>query len=79
MIKELKKLQNVLHDIAAELYGDLWIMNDKFWGSPTERQLREVTMQLIDLGETIEPTEEQEELAKIGIAKKFGIELDNED
>jgi hypothetical protein len=78
MIKELKKLQNVLHDIAAELYGDLWIMNDKFWGSPTERQLREVTIQLIDLGETIEPTEEQEELAKI-IAKKFGIELDNED
>ena len=78
MIKELKKLQNVLHDIAAELYGDLWIMNDKFWNSPTERQLREVTMQLIDLGETIEPTEEQEELAK-KIAKKFGFELDNED
>ena len=78
MIKELKKLQNVLHDIAAELYGDLWIMNDKFWGSPTERQLREVTMQLIDLGETIEPTEEQEELAK-KIAKKFGFELDNKD
>jgi hypothetical protein len=78
MIKELKKLQNVLHDIAAELYGDLWIMNDKFWGSPTERQLREVTMQLIDLGEIIEPTEEQEELAK-KIAKKFGFELDNED
>ena len=78
MIKELKKLQNVLHDIAAELYGDLWIMNDKFWGSPTERQLREVTMQLIDLGETIDATEEQEELAK-KIAKKFGFELDNED
>ena len=78
MIKELKKLQNVLHDIAAELYGDLWIMYDKFWGSPTERQLREVTIQLIDLGETIEPTEEQEELAK-KIAKKFGFELDNED
>jgi regulator of sirC expression with transglutaminase-like and TPR domain len=78
MIKELKKLQTVLHDSAAELYGDLWIMNDKFWGSPTERQLREVTMQLIDLGETIEPTEEQEELAK-KIAKKFGFELDNED
>ena len=64
--------------MAAELYGDLWIMNDKFWGSPTERQLREVTIQLIDLGETIEPTEEQEELAK-KIAKKFGFELDNED
>lgn len=78
MIKELKKLQNVLHDIAAELYGDLWIINDKFWGSPTERQLREVTMQLIDLGVTIEPTDEQIEAAKI-VAKKFGFELDNED
>lgn len=78
MIKELKKLQNVLHDMAAELYGDLWIMNDKFWDSPTERQLREVTMQLIDLGETIKPTDEQVEAAKI-VAKKFGFELDNED
>ena len=64
--------------MAAELYGDLWVMNDKFWGSPTERQLREVTMQLIDLGETIDATEEQIEAAK-KIAKKFGFELDNED
>lgn len=78
MIKELKKKQNLLTEIAAVLYGDLWIMNDKFWGSPTERELREVTMQLIDLGETVEPTEEQQELAK-KIAKKFGFELDNED
>ena len=78
MIKELKKLQSILHDIAAELYGDLWIMNDKFWNSPTERQLREVTMRLIDLGVTIEPTDEQIEAAKI-VAKKFGFELDNED
>jgi hypothetical protein len=78
MIKELKEKQNLLSEIAAVLYGDLWIMNDKFWGSPTEQELREVTMQLIDLGETIEPTGEQEELAK-KIAKKFGFELDNED
>ena len=78
MIKELKEKQNLLSEIAAVLYGDLWIMNDKFWGSPTEQELREVTMQLIDLGETFEPTEEQEELAK-KIAKKFGFELDNED
>jgi glutathione synthase/RimK-type ligase-like ATP-grasp enzyme len=78
MIKELKEKQNLIGEIAAVLYGDLWIMNDKFWGSPTEQELREVTMQLIDLGETVEPTEEQEELAK-KIAKKFGFELDNED
>jgi hypothetical protein len=78
MIKELKKLQNILHDMAAELYGDLWIMNDKFWNSPTERQLREVTMQLIDLGVTIDPSDEQREAAKI-IGKKFGFQLPPED
>jgi hypothetical protein len=78
MIKELKEKQNLLSDIAAELYGDLWIMNDKFWGSPTEKELREVTMELISLGETIVPTEEQEKLAK-KVAKKFGLGLDNED
>ena len=78
MIKELKKLQNILHDMAAELYGDLWIMNDKFWNSPTERQLREVTMHLIDLGVTLDAADEQIEAAKI-IAKKFGIELPPED
>ena len=78
MIKELKKLQSILHDMAAELYGDLWIMNDKFWDSPTERQLREVTMQLIDLGVTIDPSDEQREAAKI-IGKKFGFELPPED
>lgn len=78
MIKELKEKQNLLSEIAAELYGDLWIMNEKFWDSPTERELREVTMQLIDLGVTVEPTEEQEELAK-KIAKKFGFELEDED
>ncbi len=64
--------------MAAELYGDLWIMNDKFWNSPTERQLREVTMQLIDLGVTIDPSDEQREAAKI-IGKKFGFELPPED
>ena len=64
--------------MAAELYGDLWIMNDKFWNSPTERQLREVTMQLIDLGVTIDPSDEQQEAAKI-VAKKFGFELPPED
>ena len=78
MIKELKKKQNTLSEIAAVLYGDLWIMNAKFWGSSTEREMREVAMQLINLGETINPSEEQEKLAK-KIAKKFGFRLNNED
>ena len=78
MIKELLEKQEVLGEIAAELYGDLWIMSEKFWGSPTERELREVAFKLIDLGYTAEPTPEQEEAAK-EIAKKFGFELPPED
>jgi len=78
MIKELLEKQEVLGEIAAELYGDLWIMNEKFWGSPTEKELREVALTLIDLGYTVEPTPQQEEAAKI-IAKEFGFELPPED
>ena len=78
MIKELLEKQDVLGDIATELYGDLWIMNEKFWGSPTERELAEVTMSLINLGHRVENTPEGEEAAKI-VAKKFGFQLPPED
>ena len=78
MIKELLEKQKVLGDIAAELYGDLWIMNEKFWGSPTERELQEVTMSLVNLGYRVGITPEGEEAAKI-IAKKLGFELPPED
>ena len=78
MIKELLEKQDVLGDIATELYGDLWIMNEKFWGSPTERELAEVTMSLINLGHRVENTPEGEEAAKI-VAKKFGFKLPPED
>ena len=78
MIKELLEKQDVLGDIATELYGDLWIMNEKFWGSPTERELGEVTMSLLNLGHRVENTPEGEEAAKI-VAKKFGFQLPPED
>ena len=78
MIKELLEKQDVLGDIATELYGDLWIMNEKFWGSPTERELAEVTMSLINLGHRVDYTPEGEEAAKI-VAKKFGFKLPPED
>ena len=78
MIEELMEKQILLGEIAAELYGDLWIMNDKFWDSPTERELREVINRLIDLGFSHTPTPEQERAAEI-IAKKLGLGLDSED
>lgn len=77
MIKELKRKKNLLSEIAAELYGDLWIMNEKFWGSPTEKEMMEVTLALIELGETVRPTEEQKIMAN-EIAKKFNLKLPGE-
>jgi len=78
MIEELMEKQILLSEIAAELYGDLWVMNEKFWDSPTERELREVINRLIDLGFSHTPTPEQEKAAEI-IAKKLGLGLDSEE
>lgn len=63
MINELLEKREILGEIAAELYGELWITNDKFWGSPTERDLREVGEQLINLGWIDEVSEEEEAFA----------------
>jgi hypothetical protein len=78
MMEELLEKQTILSDIAGELYGELWIMNEKFWGSPTERELQEVTMSLLNLGHSVENTPEGDEAAKI-VAKKFGFKLPPED
>ena len=59
MINELLEKREILGDIAVELYGDLWITNDEFWGSPTERDLREVNEQLLNLGWEEEVDEDQ--------------------
>jgi hypothetical protein len=59
MINELLEKREILGDIAVELYGDFWITNDEFWGSPTERQMQEVTEQLNDLG-WVDPVSDEE-------------------
>jgi len=63
MINELLEKREILGDIAAELYGDLWIAEEAFWGSPTEQDLQEVNQQLIDLGWEETPTPEEEAFA----------------
>ena len=41
MIKELLEKRELLNDIATELYGELWVTVDEFWGSPTEKEMAE--------------------------------------
>ena len=74
MINELLEKRDILADIAIELYGEWWIVNDKFWNSPTELELREVESQLFDLGYNIsdELTPDQILLASLLIKKIKG-------
>ena len=65
MIKELLEKRDTLTDIAAELYGDLFITVDEFWNSPTERQMSIVDDELAELGWEPETTPEIEALAEI--------------
>lgn len=72
-IKELLEIQTAVSDIACELYGDMYVTNEKFWGSPTEKQLREVTEQLFDAGYEWEPTQNEIEQAE-ELFKDMGLD-----
>lgn len=75
MIKELLEKRDLLADIATELYGEIWVANDDFWGSPTEREMQEVQEELLTWGwEPEEPTEEQ-----IALAEMIAAELARKD
>ena len=87
-IEELIEKRDTLTDIAVELYGDMFITVDEFWGSPTEREMSIVDDELANLGWEPETTPEIIALAEIilqdlvdrGILNEDGEEdEDNED
>jgi len=74
MIEELLEHRQILFQIAEALYGDLWIGEEAFWGSPTEQQLLGVHERLFNLGWSEDITPKQFETVK-EIAKILGLEL----
>ncbi len=42
MIQELLEERDHLFEIATVLYGDMFVTDESFWGSPTELQLQRV-------------------------------------
>lgn len=78
MIDQLLEKRNLLAEIAATLYGEGWIVNSSFWGSPTEKEMSEVEESLHNLGWKTEITPEMEkaaekvlqELLKKGVIKR---------
>jgi hypothetical protein len=55
-IEKLLELRDNLSDIAVELYGELYVCNDSFWNSPTEKELQKVEIELFELGWKHQPT-----------------------
>jgi hypothetical protein len=65
MIKELLEERDNLFEIASVLYGDMFIADEKFWGSPTDLQLQRVYEKLDLFGhQDAEPTNKMIEDAK---------------
>jgi hypothetical protein len=76
MINELLEIRQMLFETAELLYGPEWLIDNKFWGSPTELQLMDNTFELENLGYSFpEPSEEEVEKAK-NIAKDLGLGFD---
>lgn len=64
MIDQLLEQRQVLHSIAVELYGEEYILNKKFWHSPTEKDMRKVFQKLELYGyEDPQPTDEEQQEA----------------
>lgn len=66
MIYELLEKKDNLFEIASILYGEMFVSDEKFWGSPTDIQLQDVYEKLEFYGYIeVEPTDEMIEAAKI--------------
>ena len=81
-IQELLDERNTLHDIARVMYGDLYVIQQDFWGSPTERELKRVYEQLELLGHEDPITEEQQAIGEMifqGLVDGGIFTLDDED
>lgn len=81
-IQELLDERDTLHDIARVMYGDLYVVQQDFWGSPTERELKRVYEQLELLGHEDPITEEQQAIGDLifqGLVDNGIFTLDDED
>jgi hypothetical protein len=75
-IEELLEQRSVLVEMAAVMYGDMYIANEYFWNSSIEKDMFEIESELIDLGHEDEPSSPEMEFAArviFDLLKKDGI------
>ena len=81
-IQELLEQKNTLCEIASVLYGDNYILQEEFWNSPTEQEIKSVWQQLDLLGYEEEVTPEMQALGDMlfeDLVKRGIINLNDED
>ena len=81
-IQELLNERETLNEIARVMYGDLYVVQQDFWGSPTERELKRVYEQLDLLGHEDPITEEQQAIGEMifqGLVDNGIFTLEDED
>ena len=81
-IQELLEQKNTLCEIASVLYGDNYILQDEFWNSPTEQEIKSVWEQLDLLGYEEDVTPEMQALGDLlfeDLVKRGVINLDDDD
>ena len=64
-IEELLEKRQMLVEIAAVMYGDMYITNENFWKSQTEREMFEIEAELDELGHEEEGITPEMELAAL--------------
>ena len=81
-IEELLEKRQMLVEIAAVMYGDMYVTNEHFWKSQTEKDMFEVEAELDALGHVEEGITPEMEMAAWVIfeaLKKGGILPEEED
>jgi len=81
-IQELLEKKNTLCQIAQVLYGDNYILQEEFWNSPTEQEIKSVWQQLDLLGYQEEISPEMQALGDMlfeDLVKRGIINLEDED
>jgi hypothetical protein len=81
-LEELLEQRSVLVEIASVMYGDMYVTNEHFWKSQTEKDMFKIESELMDLGyEDPDITPEMELAAMLifDVLKQGGLLPDEEE
>jgi hypothetical protein len=81
-IEELLEKRDMLVEVAALMFGDMYVINEEFWKSDTEKELFDIEAELDDLGykeEGITPEMEAAAWLLFEALKKTGMIPDEDE